>query len=55
MSAGLDGLSLPGKDVLNRAAHLYQPGTRRAYGELEWHALLRLLDAEPDGFPSYAS
>jgi len=36
---------LPSAEVLERTAHLYQPGTRRPYGELEWHAMLRLLRA----------
>jgi len=55
MGVGESGLSIPGKDVLERSAYLYQPGTRRPYGELEWHALLRLLEAEPGRYPSYAS
>jgi ribulose-5-phosphate 4-epimerase/fuculose-1-phosphate aldolase len=46
-------LKLPSDEVLQRAAHLYQPGTRRPYGELEWHALLRWLAAEPGGYPPY--
>ena len=50
-------LSMPGEDILQKTAHLYQPGTRRPYGVLEWHALLRLLEAEQknDGFPPYWS
>jgi hypothetical protein len=32
---------------------MYQPGTRRPYGVLEWHAMLRLLAAEPGGYPPY--
>jgi hypothetical protein len=32
--------------VLEKTAHLYQPGTRRPYGVLEWPAMLRLLEAE---------
>ncbi|MBA2961680.1 MULTISPECIES: class II aldolase/adducin family protein [Ramlibacter] len=55
MSAGIGQVLVPPGAVLDRAAHLYQPGTRRPYGELEWHAMLRLLEAEPGGFPSYAS
>jgi ribulose-5-phosphate 4-epimerase/fuculose-1-phosphate aldolase len=55
MAAGLDQVEVPGEEVLQRSAHLYQPGTRRPYGELEWHAMLRLLDAEPGGYPNYAS
>jgi ribulose-5-phosphate 4-epimerase/fuculose-1-phosphate aldolase len=55
MAGGRDEVHVPPGDVLERAAHLYQPGTRRPYGELEWHAMLRQLDAEPGGYPSYAS
>lgn len=55
MGAGIDGIAIPDDEVLSRAAHLYQPGTRRPYGELEWHAMLRLLAAEPGNYPDYAS
>src|SRR5258705_614867 len=37
-------LVLPSKNILEKTAHLYQPGTRRPYGVLEWPAMLRLLD-----------
>ena len=48
-------LTLPSAEVLERTAHLYQPGARRPYGVLEWHAMLRLLEAEAksSGFPPY--
>jgi ribulose-5-phosphate 4-epimerase/fuculose-1-phosphate aldolase len=48
-------LTMPGENVLAHTAHLYQPGTRRPYGVLEWPAMLRLLDAEgrSSGFPPY--
>jgi ribulose-5-phosphate 4-epimerase/fuculose-1-phosphate aldolase len=48
-------LTMPGENVLAHTAHLYQPGTRRPYGVLEWPAMLRLLDAEQknSGFPPY--
>ena len=48
-------LELPGENVLAHTAHLYQPGTRRPYGVLEWPAMLRLLEAEgrKSGFPPY--
>jgi ribulose-5-phosphate 4-epimerase/fuculose-1-phosphate aldolase len=39
-------LIVPSKEVLAKTAHLYQPGTRRPYGVLEWPAMLRLLAAE---------
>jgi hypothetical protein len=50
-------LVVPSREVLQRTAHLYQPGTRRPYGVLEWPAMLRLLAAEEthSAFPPYAS
>ena len=45
MAAKTD-LVLPDQEVLERTAHLYQPGTRRPYGVLEWPALIRRLEAE---------
>lgn len=54
MAGGQDVL-LPPQEVLESTAHLYQPGTRRPYGVLEWHALRRLLDAEGgnSSYPPY--
>jgi hypothetical protein len=54
MAAGA-GLTMPGENVLAHTAHLYQPGTRRPYGVLEWPAMLRLLDAQgkTSGYPPY--
>jgi len=54
MSSGTE-LTLPTSEVLERTAHLYQPGTRRPYGVLEWPAMLRLLDASDkrSGYPPY--
>ena len=48
-------LTMPGENVLAHTAHLYQPGTRRPYGVLEWPAMLRLLEAEGknSGYPVY--
>ena len=48
-------LVMPGENVLAHTAHLYQPGTRRPYGVLEWPAMLRLLEAEErhSGYPPY--
>jgi len=48
-------LAEPSEEVLAKTAHLYQPGARRPYGVLEWHAMLRLLMAESaqSGFPPY--
>jgi ribulose-5-phosphate 4-epimerase/fuculose-1-phosphate aldolase len=54
MAAGT-GLTLPTEEVLQHTAHLYQPGTRRPYGELEWPAMIRLLRAEAgsSSFPPF--
>ena len=54
MAAGAE-LEVPSKEVLAKTAQLYQPGTRRPYGVLEWPAMLRLLEAEQksSGFPPY--
>jgi ribulose-5-phosphate 4-epimerase/fuculose-1-phosphate aldolase len=54
MVAGAE-ITLPPKEVLEHTAHLYQPGTRRPYGVLEWPAMIRLLRAEGknSGYPQY--
>src|SRR4026209_315247 len=48
-------LTMPGENVLAHTAHMYQPGTRRPYGILEWPAMLRRLGAEQKNtdFPPY--
>lgn len=48
-------LRIPSDEVLAKTAHLYQPGARRPYGVLEWHAMIRRLEAESknSGFPPY--
>src|ERR1700746_721304 len=48
-------LVMPGENVLAHTAPLYQPGTRRPYGVLEWPAMLRVLEAEDrhSGYPPY--
>jgi ribulose-5-phosphate 4-epimerase/fuculose-1-phosphate aldolase len=48
-------LTMPGENVIAHTAHLYRPETRRAYGILEWPAMLRLLHAEDrdSGYPPY--
>jgi ribulose-5-phosphate 4-epimerase/fuculose-1-phosphate aldolase len=50
-------LAMPGPNVLAHTAHLYQPGTRRPYGVLEWPTLLRLLAAQQQEsyYPPYWS
>jgi ribulose-5-phosphate 4-epimerase/fuculose-1-phosphate aldolase len=50
-------LMIPADSVLAHTANLYQPGTRRPYGVLEWPAMLRLLEAvdKNSGFVHYDS
>ncbi len=45
-------LTLPPDAVVAHATHLYQPGTRRPFGLLEWPAMLRLLDRRDPGWRS---
>jgi ribulose-5-phosphate 4-epimerase/fuculose-1-phosphate aldolase len=54
MALGRD-LTLPPEDVIEKTAVLYEPGTRRPYGVLEWPAMLRRLEAESQhsGYPCY--
>ena len=53
--AGNTKLVIPDESVLAKTAHLYQPGTRRPYGVLEWHAMIRLLEAQSknSSYPRY--
>jgi ribulose-5-phosphate 4-epimerase/fuculose-1-phosphate aldolase len=53
--AGRTELIVPDEQVIARSAHLYQPGTRRPWGVLEWPAMLRRLQAESrmSGYPPY--
>jgi ribulose-5-phosphate 4-epimerase/fuculose-1-phosphate aldolase len=53
--AGNTQLVIPDESVLAKTAHLYQPGTRRPYGVLEWHAMIRLLEAQSQNsfYPRY--
>lgn len=53
--AGNAKLTTPDASVIEKTAHLYQPGTRRPYGVLEWHAMIRLLEAQAqqNAYPRY--
>jgi ribulose-5-phosphate 4-epimerase/fuculose-1-phosphate aldolase len=55
MASGTE-LLVPSKSTLEHTADMYQPGTRRPYGVLEWPAMLRLLEAQEktSGFPPYS-
>ncbi|HEX4327531.1 MAG TPA: class II aldolase/adducin family protein [Burkholderiales bacterium] len=37
-------LQMPSRELVEATAHLYQPGVRRRFGEMEWPALLKKLD-----------
>jgi ribulose-5-phosphate 4-epimerase/fuculose-1-phosphate aldolase len=41
---GADDIIMPVQDVIEKTNHMYRPGTRRAYGLLEWPAMRRLAD-----------
>jgi ribulose-5-phosphate 4-epimerase/fuculose-1-phosphate aldolase len=43
-------LDLPAHDVAAKTAHLFAPGVRRVYGEMEWEAMLRQLDREDSSY-----
>lgn len=49
MSTG-GALILPEEDIRREVAKLFVPGVRRVFGELEWPALLRRLDAIDPSF-----
>ncbi len=55
MAAGLQEIIVPDDAVLDRSSYLFQPAAHRAYGELEWHALMRMLEMEPGPYPSFRS
>jgi ribulose-5-phosphate 4-epimerase/fuculose-1-phosphate aldolase len=57
LSAGIDGVATPPRDVIDLTAKVFAPSTLRRYGLLEWPAMLRKLDAETrdNGYPYYAS
>jgi len=42
--------TMPDAETVEHAVHLYQPGTRRPFGVLEWPAMLRLLDRHHAGW-----
>src|SRR5690606_33817389 len=43
LTAGVE-LVYPPQEVIEKTWHLYQPGTRRPFGIMEWPAMLRYLD-----------
>jgi hypothetical protein len=53
--AAMTELMFPDQTVLEKTIHLYQPGTRRPYGLLEWSALICSLEAasKRSAYPGY--
>lgn len=49
LSSGRE-LCLPPPEIIEKTWLLYQPGTRRPFGELEWPAMLRLMDRKDPGY-----
>jgi ribulose-5-phosphate 4-epimerase/fuculose-1-phosphate aldolase len=43
-------LRMPPEEIREKTAVLYEPGTRRVWGEMEWAALLRMLDRDDPSF-----
>lgn len=41
---------VPPPEVVAHTAHMFQPSVRRAFGVMEWEAMLRLLDKEDPSF-----
>ena len=55
VAGGISEVRIPDNDVLEKSAHAFQPGSHRAYGELEWHALMRMLELEAGPYPPFNS
>lgn len=49
MSAGTE-LVMPPPEVVSQTARMFEPGVRRAFGVMEWEAMLRLLDRDDPSF-----
>ena len=43
LSSGVK-LTIPPKEVIEKTHHLYQPNVRRPFGEMEWPAMLRIVE-----------
>lgn len=43
-------LHYPSEAVMKKTAYLFEPTTRRPYGEMEWAAMLRLLEREGSNY-----
>jgi ribulose-5-phosphate 4-epimerase/fuculose-1-phosphate aldolase len=43
-------LHVPSEEVARKTWHLYRPEVRRPFGEMEWPAMLRLVDKVSPGY-----
>ncbi len=43
-------LLVPSPEIVAKTHHLYLPTTRRPFGEMEWPAMLRLMDRKDPGY-----
>jgi len=43
LSSGVK-LTMPPDEVIQKTHHLYQPEVRRPFGEMEWPAMLRIVE-----------
>jgi ribulose-5-phosphate 4-epimerase/fuculose-1-phosphate aldolase len=43
LSSGMK-LTMPPDEVIQKTYHLYQPQVRRPFGEMEWPAMLRIVE-----------
>lgn len=50
MAGGIEAIVMPSEEAVSATAKAFRPETRRAYGVMEWEALLRILDRKD---PSY--
>jgi ribulose-5-phosphate 4-epimerase/fuculose-1-phosphate aldolase len=49
LSSGVK-LTIPPKEVIEKTHHLYQPHVRRPFGEMEWPAMLRIVEKLDPGY-----
>jgi hypothetical protein len=49
MASGTE-LVIPPQEVIAHTSLMFQPSVRRAFGVMEWEAMLRLLDKEDPSF-----
>lgn len=50
MSAGLDNLVMPADDAVKATEVAFRPESRRAFGVMEWEAMLRILDRKDSSY-----